>query len=110
YTPRLAELHAAYEPRGVAFAAINSNAHEGLVDLAGFARIHRTPFPVLKDRDARVADQLGVQRTPMVLVLDKDRQIRYRGRIDDQYTVAGHRQAPSRRDLAMALDEVLAGR
>ena len=45
----------------------------------------RLKFPLLKDRDQAVADKFGVERNPEVFVLDRDRKIRYRGRIDDQY-------------------------
>jgi hypothetical protein len=43
-------------------------------------------------------------------VLDADRRVRYRGRIDDQHGVGFNRASPTRRDLAVALDEVLAGK
>ena len=42
-------------------------------------------FPLLKDPGNEVADDFGAQRTPEVFVLDADRKVRYRGRIDDQY-------------------------
>ena len=61
------------------------------------------PFPVLKDFDQQVADDFGAGRTPEVFVLDADRVIRYRGRIDDQYGVGSaatsRRRATSRRPL-----------
>ena len=57
-----------------------------------------------------VADQLGATRTPEVFVLDDKRVVRYHGRIDDQYLVGAQRDKPSRRDLAVALDELLAGK
>jgi peroxiredoxin len=110
YAPRFAELHRTYAGHGVAFAGINANAHEGISDLARYSRTHQLPFPLLKDPGGRVAGLLGVERTPEVIVLDKDRRIRYRGRIDDQYTTTSHRAAPTRHDLAVALDELLEGR
>ena len=55
-----------------------------------------------------LVDRLGAQRTPEVFVLDRRRQIRYRGRIDDRYGVGyAHRQA-ERSDLRAALDEPIA--
>ncbi len=110
YAPRLAELHRTYSMRGVAFAAVNPNAQEGVTDMARYVRTHQLPFPFLKDLGGRVAEQFGAERTPEVVVLDEQRVVRYRGRIDDQYTVGGHRSAPTRRDLAVALDELLDGR
>ena len=110
YSPRLARLHQAYGPRGVAFVAINSNVHDSLAEIAASARTHGLEFPVLKDPGNRVADQFGATRTPEVFVLDRDRVIRYSGRIDDQYGVGYVREKPGRNELADALDELLAGK
>jgi peroxiredoxin len=110
YAPRLAELARAYGPRGVAFAGVNSNAQDGVTDVARYARTHELPLPVLKDVGNALADRLGAARTPEVFVLDEYRVVRYRGRVDDQYGVGVQRPAATRRDLAEALDELLAGR
>jgi mono/diheme cytochrome c family protein len=71
-------------------------------------------MPVLKDMENRVADLLGATRTPEVFVLDQDRVVRYAGRVDDQYgfkTGAGYAKPRlARRDLAEAIDELLAGK
>ena len=45
-----------------------------------------------------------------MFVLDESRAVRYRGRIDDQYAIGARRAEPTRRDLAVALKELLAGR
>src|SRR5262249_51250468 len=66
--------------------------------------------PVLKDLGAEVADKFGAVRTPEVFVLDAERTVRYWGRIDDQYGVGYKRPKPTRRDLAAALEELLAGK
>ncbi len=110
YGPRLARLHQAYGPRCVAFVAINSNGHDSLAEIAASARTHGLEFPVLKDPGNQVADQFGATRTPEVFVLDRDRVIRYSGRIDDQYGVGYVREKPGRNELADALDELLAGK
>ena len=54
--------------------------------------------------------RFGAVRTPEVFVLDRERTIRYRGRIDDQYVVGRQRPQPTRRDLAVAFEELLAGK
>ncbi|HWG44482.1 MAG TPA: redoxin domain-containing protein [Gemmataceae bacterium] len=110
YGPRLTELADEFAPQGVAFVAINSNQNEGLTELERYARLHRLPFPFLKDVGNVVADQFDAQRSPEVFVLDERRIVRYRGRIDDQYGVGVQRPQPARRDLAIALSELLAGR
>jgi hypothetical protein len=51
-----------------------------------------------------------VTRTPEVAVLDAERRLRYRGRIDDQHSPGQSRPAPTRLDLKEALDDLLAGK
>jgi peroxiredoxin len=110
YMPRLAELHEEYAPRDVQFLAVNSNRQDTLERVAEHARKHALPFPVLKDEDNRVADQFGARRTPEAFVLGAKNTIRYQGRIDDQFGIGFKRPQPTRRDLALAIDEVLAGK
>jgi peroxiredoxin len=110
YSVRLAELARQLVSRGVAFVGIDANQHDSPADIAQFAAAHQIPFPVLCDPTATVADQLGVKRIPEVVVLDEQRFVRYRGRVDDQYTISGRRAEPTRRDLAIALEELLSGR
>ena len=57
-----------------------------------------------------IADQLHVLRTPEVIVVDQDRKIQYRGRIDDQYLPGVSRSKPERQDLQVALTELLTGK
>ena len=109
YAPRLNELAAEYASRGVAFVGINSNRQDPITKIGAYARRHEISFPILKDPDNTIADQFGALRTPEVFVLDADRVVRYWGRIDDQYGVGVQRAEPTRRDLATALDELLAG-
>jgi peroxiredoxin len=108
YAPRLAELCREFQPRGVAFLAIDANAQDSLADLATYAHDYQLPFPILKDPDAAVADAFRAERTPEAFLLDASRRVRYRGRIDR--LAAGARQAGGRQDLALALDELLGGR
>ena len=110
YGPRLAELAAEYEPRGVAFVGIDSNQQDSLSEIAHYAREHRLEFALLKDPGNAVADQFSAQRTPEAFVLDSQRRVVYHGRIDDQYGVGYARANVTKRELAAALDELLAGR
>jgi peroxiredoxin len=110
YAPRLAELSAEYGKRGVGFLALAPNRQDGPADLANFARRHRLPFPLLRDTGHAIADGCGAERSPEAFVLDGERRIRYRGRIDDQYEVGLQRPRSSRRELADGLDALLAGR
>ncbi len=108
YGPRLAGLAKDYEAKGVQFLGIDSNQQDGVTQIGRFAKESGVEFPILKDVNNVLADQLGVQRTPEVLVLDAERTIRYRGRIDNQYNVGISRTKSTENDLAKALDELLA--
>jgi|GEM_PF-89565 len=114
YAARLAELAQQYKEQGVLFVGIDANRQDSVTEIAAFARQHKIEFPILKDLNQIVADRLGVTRTPEVILLDADRRIRYRGRVDDQYGLvanAGYqRKEPSRRDLALAIDELTVGK
>ena len=109
YAPKLAELAGAYRDRGVAFYGVDSNDQDGPGAIERFAREHAITFPILKDVGHPLADRLGAERTPEVFVLDEGRAVRYRGRIDDQYALGVHRAAPTTRELAGAIDALLAG-
>jgi peroxiredoxin len=113
YGPRVQKLYEQFAPRGVAFVGISSNVHDSITELAAHARIHGITFPILKDLGSKVADQFGATRTPQVFVLDRQRAIRYCGRVDAQFTFGSgvglaqpHEQ---RADLAIALEELLSG-
>ncbi len=110
YMPRLAEMAKAYADKGVAFLAINSNCNDTPPRIAGHAKKFGLPFPVLRDPANVVADQFGAKRTPEAFLLASDGRVLYQGRIDDQYGVGYRSKAPTRRDLAEAIDEVLAGK
>ena len=49
YGPRLAELAKQYEPRLVAFVAIDANQQDTLAEMAQYARVSKIEFPFLKD-------------------------------------------------------------
>ncbi len=110
YLQRLGEMAKEYGPQKVQFLAINANSHDTAEDVAEHAREHQLTIPVLKDDGNRIADRFTAERTPEAFVLDERRKVRYRGRIDNQYGVGFRRPQPTRQDLALALDEVLAGR
>ena len=110
YLPTLNRLEKEYRDRGVSFLALNVSPDDSITAVAAQAVEFDCAFPFVKDEDARCAAHLGVKRTPEVVVLDADRKVRYRGRIDDQYRLGGARPKPTRHDLKEALDAVLAGK
>lgn len=111
YVPRVQSLADEYATQGVAFIGIAPNRQDSITELAAYVRRQGLTFPLLKDLNNVIADQLGAERTPEVFVLDEKRVIRYHGRIDDQYAVGGrNKPAPSQQELKAAIDDVLAGR
>jgi thiol-disulfide isomerase/thioredoxin len=110
YGPRLAALAKEYEPRGVAFVGVDANDGDAPTAIGRYARLHAIGFPILKDVGNVLADRLGGERTPEAFVLDGERVVRYRGRIDDQYGVGTQRPKATHNDLTDALDALLAGK
>src|SRR5262249_30768763 len=88
----------------------NSGPADTITVMAAQAIEFGVTFPFLKDADCHVADAVGATRTPEAVVLDSQRVLCYRGRIDDQYRPGGQRAEPNRRDLIEALDALLAGK
>jgi peroxiredoxin len=112
YLDRLKETARRYAPRGVQFVMVNSNDSEAHPDdafepMAAFELAHELPFPYLWDEDQSVARAYRTFRTPELLVFDRDRVLRYHGRIDD---APKDPDAVTSHDLRDALDALLAGR
>lgn len=111
FVPVLIELHKEYAGKGIALVGVNANSQDSRESVAAHARRSAIPFPIVKDAGNKVADQLGARRTPEAFVVDRTFAIRYQGRIDDQFGIGYARPGkPTRRDLAVALDEILAGK
>ncbi len=114
YAPRLRELAAEFEKQGVVFLGIDANLQDSLTEIGAFARVNDITFPMLKDNNNEVADRVGAVRTPEMFLLDRERVVRYWGRIDDQYglkTGGGYAKPKlSERNLAEAITAVLAGK
>jgi thiol-disulfide isomerase/thioredoxin/mono/diheme cytochrome c family protein len=110
YLPVLKALDKEFRGKDVQFLSINEGADDSIIAVASQAVQHELEFPCVKDFDGNCATALGAARTAEVVVLDAERRIRYRGRIDDQYRLGGTRAAPTRRDLAEAISSVIAGK
>ena len=110
YAVRLNEIASEYQKRSVKFIAVMSNRQDSLEEIGSFATRQEVSFPVVKDVGNRLADELQAERTPEVFVFDAKRQLRYRGRVDDQYGIGYVRDEPRRKDLRIALEEILTAR
>jgi peroxiredoxin len=109
---RMNQLFADYSPRGVSMVAINSNetaGHPGdsFEHMVQRAKDKGFKFPYLRDDSQQVALAFGALRTPHFYVFDKDRKLRYTGRMDDNPRNPGKETTHELRD---ALDDLLAGR
>lgn len=108
---RIIKLQNAYGDRGVQFLAINSNnehlsAVDGLQEMVQRASENGYNFPYLKDSERKAAESYGAICTPHFFVLDEDRRLRYRGRMDNSRVES--RVTVS--DLRNALDDLLSGK
>ncbi len=110
YLPTLNRMQATYSAQGVRFIGINPNAQDSLTETADHANANEIAFPMVKDFDQRIADRFGARRTPEAFVLDGQRVIRYHGRIDDQFGIDYKKLRPTTRELADAIEAVLAGK
>jgi mono/diheme cytochrome c family protein len=109
YLPRLDALARDYEERGVVVLVVNVGAGDLLVDAAGQVATNAPAAVFGKDFDLALARACGVDRSGAAVVLDGERRLVYRGRVDDQHGYTASRAAPTRDDLRAAVDEVLAG-
>ena len=108
YAGRLQKLAAEF--KSVRFIGINSNVQDSLADIQRYADATGIKFEMAKDDRNVIADKLAVTRTPEVIVCDDQRNIIYRGRVDDQYLPGVSRNAATREDLRIAITQALAGR
>src|SRR5205823_3276908 len=108
---QLNELAGKYRDRSITLVAVNASKEETAADLRKHVKEYQLRFPLLKD-DARAGVKaLGARAYPEAFVLDSKRVLRYRGRIDDGYSARLRpRSRVTRRDLALAIEEVLAGK
>ena len=108
---RIIALGREYGPRGVQLVGICSNDPTDYPDdrperLLARWREQDYGFPYLLDETQDVARAFGAVCTPDIYVFDRARRLAYHGRIDDSW------QQPARvtrRELAAALDALLAG-
>ncbi len=109
---RINALAKEYMDRGVALIGINSNDSVRYPDddfeaMKKRAEEQGYAFPYLWDESQKTAKDFGAVCTPDFFVYDSRQQLRYRGRLDDSWK---DESLVKQRDLAQALDGLLAGR
>lgn len=110
YWPRLKELEAKYRDQGVQFIAVNVGGEDSILDIAAQGVEYEIPFPLVKDVDGQCVLACGVDRTPEVAVIDAERKLCYRGRIDNQIRFGGNSAGAVRHELQEAIEDLLAER
>jgi peroxiredoxin len=108
---RLIALAREYAPKGVQLVGICSNDPTSYPDdapprLLARWREKRYGFPYLVDASQEVARAFDAVCTPDLYVYDGARRLAYHGRLDDNWKEPGK---VTHRDLAAALDAILAG-
>jgi len=121
YEGRIIKLEDDYKNKGVAVVGISSNNPEALrLDEYGYSDIGDSfeemkqrykdmnyNFPYLYDGDKQeTAKAYGAIATPHVFILDKERKLRFAGRIDDGENI----EKVTNHDTRNAIDALLAGR
>jgi peroxiredoxin len=111
YVPTLVSLHEAFAGKGVAFLGINASEDLTPAEVAKKASEYKLPFPVLKDDELKAADLLKAKTSPEAFVLDHNRVLRYRGRIDNTWSARLKRnRQTTQHDLKDALTALAAGK
>jgi peroxiredoxin len=96
---------------GIGFAAICANdatdyPEDSFANMKRFAQAHKLPFPYLHDETQTVARAYGAVCTPDYFGYDKDRRLKYRGRLDEGRTAPP--PAGARRELVEAMRSIAA--
>jgi peroxiredoxin len=120
YIDRIRKLHTDYQAKGVALVAVSPNdplavrldelgysdVGDSFDDMKVRAKEMPFPFPYLYDGETQKTSlAYGVLATPHVFVFDRDRKLRYNGRVDD-----AEAKPPTSHDARNAIEAVLAGK
>jgi len=111
YVPEMNRMRAAYEPRGVAFFAVQVDDTVPDAAVKKYAQEFGYTFPMLNDPRLTLARLAGAKVTPEVAVLSSRGEVLYLGRVDNKVEDLTHpRYAATEPELRNALDAVLAGK
>lgn len=112
YEDRLIEIQKDYAAKEVQIVAINSNEEinhpeDSFENMQKRAKEKKFNFLYLRDASQQVARDYGATHTPYIFLFDEKRELRYTGKIDDNW------QEPAktkRRYLREALEAILSGK
>jgi len=121
YEQRIQQLEADYRDRGVAVVAIqpndpkairideldSSDMSDTLAEMKIRVAYKNLHYPYLYDGETQsVTRAYGPQATPHVFIFDRDRKLRYEGRVDNSY----RKEMVNSQDARNAIDALLANR
>ena len=86
YLPKLGMISENFQDL-VDVIGVNANSQDTRKEVNTFVKNNKISFPVYKDPKGQLATALGATRTPEALIINRQGDILYRGRIDDQYGV-----------------------
>ncbi|MDB5038848.1 MAG: Thioredoxin-like protein [Bacteriovoracaceae bacterium] len=112
YESRLKDLAQDFQTKGVSFVCINSNDAEAYPDdsfemMKKRAKELAFNFDYLRDETQEAAKKFNAACTPEFYVYDEKRNLRYHGRLDDNYKDP---QAVKTRYLKDALEDLLSSK
>lgn len=109
YVYRLNEMQKQYEKDGLKIIAVFSNYYTKPADIAKFKAKEKPQYELLQDKDLKLANEFDASITPEVVLVNKKRQIIYRGLIDNWFYRPGkYRQVTTQFYLRDAIDSTLA--
>jgi peroxiredoxin len=112
YEERMIAFQKTYGDKGMQFVAINSNEtknypEDNFDEMVKNAKKKNFNFIYLRDDDQSVADSFGATHTPEFFVFDEKRNLRYHGKMDDNWQIV---KAVKEKYLQDAVDAILAGK
>lgn len=110
FTPEINKIAADYAGR-VAFYLIEADADLKPADAKKHKETFEITAPILLDPEQRLAKLTKAKTTPEAVVLAKNGDTLYQGRVNDLYKTPTNKQKePKTHDLRDALDAILAGK
>lgn len=109
YEERMIDLQKEFKDRGVQIVAINSNddskyPEDSFDEMKKRAVERKFNFPYLRDETQKIAKAFGASHTPQIFLFNKERKLKYEGKIDDNWQEPDRVQNHYLRD---AITEVL---
>jgi thiol-disulfide isomerase/thioredoxin len=107
YGPTLASLEKTYSAKGVQFVYVNPAESETGAEMRAAKTRLGLKGAYVHDKTKGVAKTLEATTTTEVFLLNAQRQVIYRGAVDDQYGLTYSKAQPTNKYLARAIDSAL---